>query len=58
MSFERLLQDIEMLAMSQGFYGRLLRDINELDEENYEQLKSEWDGRFNDIVDFILFIEQ
>ncbi len=57
MKFEQLLKEIEMLGYSQGYYGRLLNSIYELDEDDYEQLKEDWDGRFDDIVDFILYME-
>ncbi len=57
MKFEQLLKEIEMLSYSQGFYGRLLDNINRLSEEDYEKVREDWDGRFDDIVDFILYIE-
>ena len=48
----------EMLALSQGFYGRLLRDIDSLEEEAREEL---WESlekqNFKDAVDVILYIE-
>ena len=57
MKFEQLLKEIEMLGYSQGYYGRLFESIMNLDEDDYEQLKEDWNERFNDIVDFILYIE-
>ena len=46
LSFEEILNGIEELSYSQGFYGRLLRDIYELDEESYQAVKEKWDGAF------------
>ena len=57
LSFEEVLNGIEELSYSQGFYGRLLRDIYELDEESYQELKEKWDEEFTDMLDFILYIE-
>ena len=48
----------EMLAQSQGFYGRLLRDIDELPEEDREKVWSDLESQnFKDTVDLILYIE-
>ena len=48
----------EMLAQSQGFYGRLLRNIDEMDEEDREKVWSDLESQnFKDAVDLILFIE-
>lgn len=48
----------ENLAMSQGFYGRLLREIDEADEEARENFWKELEEQnFKDAVDVILFME-
>ena len=48
----------EMLAQSQGFYGRLLRNIDEMDEEDREKVWSDLESQnFKDAVDLILYIE-
>lgn len=57
MSFEMLLQEIESLGASQGMYGRLYNEIMCLDDDEYEMLANEWNNKFNDIVDFILYFE-
>ena len=57
LSFEEILDGIEELSYSQGFYGRLLNAIYELDEESYQAVKEKWDGAFSDMLDFILYIE-
>lgn len=48
----------EMLAQSQGFYGRLLRSIDEMDEEDREKVWSDLESQnFKDVVDLILYLE-
>lgn len=59
MSFEEILKGIIQLSHSQGFYGRLLEDISELNEDEYNDLKKFWeDQHFKTFVDFIVFIEE
>ena len=54
----RLFYDtIKALSYSQGAYGRLLRDIDNLDERNKQGLIDQLPD-FKDAVDVILFIEQ
>jgi hypothetical protein len=58
MSFEECMDLIKTLSLSQGFYGRLLRDINELEEEDRQQLKELWEKQqFRDNIDFIMYLE-
>ncbi len=61
MKMSDILATIASLASSQGFYGRLLRDLRALkenDPDRYEALAEDWESRkFGDAVDFILFIE-
>lgn len=61
MTMEDILNTIEMLSHSQGFYGRLLLSIYELQDNNpekYEELVAEWEAKeFKDALDFILYIE-
>ncbi len=56
------LDVIREFAQSQGFYGRLLRQLSELKRqspEDYDRLKDEWESRgFTDTLDFILYLEQ
>ena len=56
-----ILNAIQELAYSQGFYGRLLRSIMELKSENedsYEMLMQELEEQnFNDRVDMVLYFE-
>ena len=51
MTKDEILQVFRDLAKSQGFYGRLLRDIT---EDGLQYLE---DQHFTDIIDLILFIE-
>lgn len=57
MNFNEVLDTIKMLANSQGFYGRLYRNIMELPADELESLKEDWTGKFNDALDFIMYIE-
>ena len=62
MKREQIMQVIRSLAKSQGFYGRLLRDIQELqknDPEEADRLLSMLEAqKFNDALDVILYFEQ
>jgi hypothetical protein len=53
MTKEQILGAIKSLAMSQGFYGRLLRDIN----ENPAMLDELERQNFKDSLDMVLFLE-
>lgn len=61
MKMNQILDAIKDLSYSQGFYGRLLRDILELREYNpsdYELLTEELEGQnFRDAVDMVLYFE-
>ena len=50
---EELYEAVEALSHSQGFYGGFLEEM----EEHWDELKPILDGKFTDIVDFILFLE-
>jgi hypothetical protein len=48
----------EKLSRSQGFYGRLLRDLRDLDDETLERVWIELEAQeFKDEIDLILFLE-
>ena len=53
MTMEELYEAVEALSYSQGLYGRFLEEM----EEHWDELKPILDGKFTDIVDFILFLE-
>lgn len=53
MDREQILNAIKGLAMSQGFYGRLLREI----DDNPEILDELENQHFKDVVDMVMFIE-
>lgn len=58
MNRDEIREVFRQLAMSQGFYGRLLRQIDEADEEARENFwKDLEDQNFKDSVDLILYIE-
>ena len=62
MDREQIMQVIRNLAKSQGCYGRLLHDIQELqknDHEEADRLLSVLEAqKFNDELDVILYFEQ
>lgn len=61
MKFDEIIQTIKDLAKSQGFYGRLLyeiEDAKENDREKYERIKVTLEEQnFKDAVDMVLFFE-
>ena len=56
-NYELFYNTIKSLSYSQGSYGRLLREINSLGEENKQNLVDQLPD-FKDAVDVVLFIEQ
>lgn len=58
---ELFLETIKTLAPSQGFYGRLLAQVEELKDEDpvaYEKLTEEMNKQnFTDTLDVIFFLE-
>ena len=56
-NYEFFYNTINSLSYSQGSYGRLLRAINNLDEDEIQDLINQL-PEFKDTVDVILFIEQ
>ena len=61
MKRDEILGVFAELAQSQGFYGRLLRNIEELQEcdpDMYEEFMTELEEQnFHDALDLILYIE-
>lgn len=61
MGIEEIMNVIKGLASSQGFYGRLLRAIEELKNEDvhkYQNLVLELEAQnFKDAVDVVMFFE-
>lgn len=59
MSRECVIETIENLAMSQGFYGRLLRYLEELQDANpgmFEDVMARLES-CSDAVDMIMMVE-
>ena len=59
---EKVIEVVQMLSHSQGFYGRLLEEINyikEYEPEKFETFKEIIEEQeFKDPVDVVLFFEQ
>lgn len=46
------------LARSQGFYGRLIRDIESMDDDSFRELRTTLkEQNFNDPIDVVLWLE-
>jgi len=58
MNREQILSTFRSLAMSQGFYGRLLEQIDSADEEARDAFLSHLESmNFGDAVDLVMYIE-
>ena len=58
LDFDDFMTFISTMAYSQGFYGRLKRDIEELDNAELEELKEEIeDKKFTDTLDIVYWLE-
>ena len=61
MKRDDILNVFAELAQSQGFYGRLLRDLREMEEcdpDSYEEVMTQLEEQnFHDALDLILYIE-
>lgn len=53
MNKQEILDAVSSLAKSQGFYGRLLLELNEKEE----MLNYLVDQNFKDVVDMVMFLE-
>lgn len=62
MKRDEIINTIASLANSQGFYGRLLRDLIELKEnypDTYEETMESLEAQnFKDTLDLVMFIEE
>lgn len=58
LTFDDFMNFISTMAYSQGFYGRLKRNIEELDSEGLEELKNVIEQKkFTDTLDFVFWLE-
>ena len=55
-NFYFFVNTIKTLALSQGFYGRILRQLSELDGEELESLKADL-PQFKDALDVGFYFE-
>ena len=56
-NFEFFVNTIKGLACSQGFYGRVLSRLSELEEEELERLKVDL-PQFKNALDVVFYFEQ
>lgn len=58
MTFEKALEIVRELSYSQGFYGRLLRNMQEMDEEQRKELEEDFEyNKVKDSMDLIFYFE-
>jgi hypothetical protein len=57
MTFTEWLKGLEELSHSQGMYTRLYNEVMTSDDYELEQLRFEVEGKFKDMVDFIMWYE-
>ena len=58
MKREEILEVLENLAKSQGFYGILLENIKNLSADDYDTVMEVFEDQdFKDAVDIVLFFE-
>lgn len=55
-NFEFFVNTIKSLALSQGFYGRILRRVNEMDAGEIERLKNTL-PQFKNSLDVVFYFE-
>ena len=60
MTREEIIKLFQSLAMSQGYYGRLLKHLKELEErdpEAYDEFMSELESECSDPLDVVMAME-
>ena len=58
MSFSEITHTIALLARSTGRYGRLLRAIEEMDDETRDEFAAHLEAQnFTDEIDMIMYFE-
>lgn len=56
--FDDVINVLAKLSNSQGFYGRLLRDISEMDDDEFEELEHIIESQnFTSVLDVVMFFE-
>ena len=55
-NFEFFVNTIKTLALSQGFYGRILNHLAEMESEDLERLKADL-PQFKDALDVVFYLE-
>lgn len=58
MKRDGILETIKSLAQSQGMYGRLLSDLQNMPQELYNTVMADLEAQnFKDAVDLVMYIE-
>ena len=57
MTFTEWLEGLEELSHTQGMYSRLYNLVMQLDDYELEDLKFSVEGKFNDMLEFVMWYE-
>ena len=58
LDFDDLLEFCKMMSASQGFYGRIYRNLQDFDEEDIQQVNDYLkEKQFTDTLDFVYWLE-
>lgn len=58
MKIEEIIDVIKKLSRGQGFYSRLYNQLMEMDKDDFENVKQEFEKKnFKDAVALVLFLE-
>lgn len=59
-NYEIFIETVNSLKNSQGFYSRIVRDLNKMSDEQREQVKVALNKlpQWNDTLDCVLYLEQ
>ena len=59
-TYEIFTETVNSLKNSQGFYSRIVRDLNEMSNKQREQIKAALNKlpQWNDTLDCVLYLEQ
>lgn len=57
-NYNFFIKTIKLLAQSQGLYGRLLADIQEMDEQQKQEFMEQLPDFENDTLNVVFYVEQ
>lgn len=58
MKRDEILENIKLLAKSQGYYGRLLETLETMEQESYNNIMDKLEQEnFKDVIDLVMYFE-